>query len=57
MHIRQPFLENPLAVSLLSGATTLFLGHAGDEVLDAEVFDHRLESVVLVDFDVLDLDL
>ena len=46
-----------MAVSLLSGATTFLLGHAGNEVLDAEVFDHGLESVVLEDFDVLDLDL
>jgi len=46
-----------MAVSLLSGTTTLLLSHAGDEVLDAEVFDQRLKSAVLVDFDVLDLDL
>lgn len=57
MHIRQLFFEFPLAVSLLSGATTLFLGQAGDEVLDAEVFNQRNESLVLLDFDVLDLDL
>ena len=49
-------ISDPIRVSLLSG-TALLLGKAGNEVLDAEVFDQRLESGVLVDFDVFDLDL
>ena len=35
---------------------SVLLVHAGDEVTEAEVLDHRLEYGVLVNLDIVDLD-